>query len=232
MAYYLVLKRRSGYEKLDISNLKDFKRLSRYKKDTYSLEEIDCFTGLFNNEMEFRRYLYQNNIINNDDFYCKLSLRYGHKGELEKVLYDFIYKGELKYLNTDYLRNKILILSENEKFIRKLVNHYRMSYSSSITINIIANYLQGYQCNKDKINSYLNKFFEEEIFSTNRNTGEVSIKYRDLHDLATFVIHYEKESELVGIRQLPICEQEVEVKKKVKRKEKEVVDGQLSFWDK
>ena len=39
MAYYIVIKNNKDYRKIDISNLKEFTRISRFKNDCYSLEE-------------------------------------------------------------------------------------------------------------------------------------------------------------------------------------------------
>ena len=53
MAYYIVIKDKDNYRKLDISNMKEFTRISKFKNG-YSLEELDLFTSKFNNEVELK----------------------------------------------------------------------------------------------------------------------------------------------------------------------------------
>ena len=57
MAYYLTIKEKNNLKLLDVSNLDEFTRLSKYKGGVYSLEEIDLFTECFDDEIELKRRL-------------------------------------------------------------------------------------------------------------------------------------------------------------------------------
>ena len=54
MAYYLTVKDKKNYKLLDIASLEEFKRLSKFKNNSYSLEEIDLFTSHFLSEIELK----------------------------------------------------------------------------------------------------------------------------------------------------------------------------------
>ena len=41
MAYYLTIKEKNNYKELNITTLSEFKRISKFKNSSYSLEEID-----------------------------------------------------------------------------------------------------------------------------------------------------------------------------------------------
>ena len=59
MAYYIVIKNNKDYRKIDISSLKEFTRVSRFKNDCYSLEELDLFTSKFNDIIDLKEVLYE-----------------------------------------------------------------------------------------------------------------------------------------------------------------------------
>ena len=84
MAYYIVIKNNKDYRKIDISSLKEFTRVSRFKNDCYSLEELDLFTSKFNDIIDLKEVLYENNLINNDEILSDISIRIKSNNKLVK----------------------------------------------------------------------------------------------------------------------------------------------------
>lgn len=243
MAYYLTIKEKNNYKALNISTLSEFKRLSKFKNNSYSLEELDLFTSKFNNEIELKTTLYQKGIIKKEDLTRKIEVRRKSSGKLEKVQYDLVFREQLKYLDIQYLMMKLLSFSSDKEFLNKLLKHYRNSYNQKALRQINA-LIDGYSDNDIRIESALNLFFKDEIFLTNYNTGVTKIKYKSLHDLAMFIYNHEKikeektvskEEQKKALEQLKnelIKSQKpenIEVKKKV-RKKREELEGQTSFF--
>lgn len=250
MAYYLMQKKKGNYYSIDISNLEQFKRKSKFKNDCYTLEELDAFTSKFEDEVELKRCLYDNNLITIEDITNDLSIRMKYKEELKKVAYGFIYKKDKEFVNPnkDRLRATVLSLQDDIVFLKKLVSHYRGSYSNALTIAEIGQYLiTNGNCD---VNIYLslNYFFANEVFKENK--GTVSIKYKSLHDLALFTIDYitKKEAEKHGLspsyeyfltckrlfelqKELIIEEKKNKNKEKKKVLKKGQIEGQISFFD-
>ena len=223
MAYYLTIKKNNTFKLLDVSSLNEFKRISKFKKNAYSLEEIDRFTSCFENEFQLKNSLYQNNIISKEEIPYEISIRLKYKNNLEKVKYGLVYQDKYKYLNVNnnMLRATILSLQTDYDFLKRLVAYYHNSYCNSITIADINEYILT-EGNSD-INLYnsLNNFYEKEVFYDNGHI--VNVKYKSLHDLTMFVLNYIENKEL----------KETEVKKKTKVKKLEPCEyvEQLSMLD-
>ena len=87
VANYIIIKfdvfKQGRKEKLDINNLDEFERLSKFKSG-YSLEEIDNFTSKYNDEVSLKSYLYDNSIIDFGDITKELSIRQVSNDKLEK----------------------------------------------------------------------------------------------------------------------------------------------------
>ena len=245
MAYYLTIKDKNSHKILDINNLEEFKRISRFKDTSYSLEELDNFTSKFENEIELKKKLYENRIINEEDIIKDISIRMKSRGSLEKVMYGLIYRSIKKYLDEYYLRTKILELHSDKTFLNKLITHYRSSHSNQESIAQIRALLLGYIGNDINIYNALNTFYIREIYNIDKNNGEAKIKYKSLHDLGMFVYNYLENSNkskisienenymrLSNLRKLQetLLSEKVYVKKKIK-KTKQELEGQISFFD-
>ena len=75
MAYYLTIqKNRNRYKEINISLLEEFKRISKFKNG-YSLEEIDYFTSLFDDEVHFKEVLLDKGLISSEDITKEISIR-------------------------------------------------------------------------------------------------------------------------------------------------------------
>lgn len=236
MAYYLTIKQNKEYKKLDISYLKEFQRLSKFKGDSYSLEELDNFTSMFKNEIELKRSLYNSGIISLDEITKEISIRRKNKNELIKVMYELYYESTRKYLDEYYLRSKLLELQNDKAFLNKLLAHYRSSHYQEPLAQIRA-LVMGYQDTDLNIYTALSNFFNNEIYSVDYTTGETKIKYKSLHDLGMFIINYlkqninqkeEKQKEL-QILQEELTPKQTFVKKRVKTKRIEL-EGQTTFF--
>ena len=226
MADYLVIKINKDYRKIDISNLKDFTRISRFKNDCYSLEELDLFTSKFNDIIDLKEVLYENNLINNDEILSDISIRIKSNNKLVKVKYDMVYSNSVKFLDTMYLKSVICTLSYDKDYLNKLISYYRNSSCNNENIAKIRWILLG---NSDEIDLYnvINDFIIKEIFKTDYNTGEVALKYKSLHDLAMFTYNYINKKEDKK-EELLILQSELINKVKKKKRNKQI-EGQMSF---
>lgn len=231
MAYYLTIKDKNNYKKLDISSMKEFTRTSKYKNDRYSLEELDLFTSCFNDEIELKRSLFKQNIIPLEDITNDISIRIKIKDKLEKVKYNLVYKDTYKYLDVIYLKSVLNILSGNKEFLNKLIAYYRNSFCNNENIAKIRWILLGNDGGELNINSVINDFIIKEVLKTDVTTGEVVIKYKSLHDLSMFTYNYLNKEENKKLDLLKLQKELLtENKGKTKKLTKEV-EGQISLFD-
>lgn len=234
MAYYIVIKNNKDYRKIDISNLKEFTRISRFKNDCYSLEELDLFTSKFIDELDLKMVLFENKLIDYNEILSDISIRIKTNNKLVKVKYDMVYSDSFKYLDTFYLKSVINTLSNSKDYLNKLIAYYRNSNCNNENIAKIRWILLG---NNDELDLYntINDFIIREIFKTDYKTGEVSIKYKSLHDLAMFTYNYinkkevvseNKKENLLELQRKLLQNNNVKRKKKVKQ-----IEGQMSFLE-
>lgn len=254
MAYYFVVEKKNNkLEKIDITSLEGFVKVSKFKNGGCSLNEIDEFTSLFKDECSLKKVLYENGLIELDDITRELSIRTVNNGNLVKVRFGLVYENVKKYLDYCYLRSVLLIFQNDRNFLEKLVFNYRNSYSNCGTIALIRDSL-NYNYRIDMYNA-LNKFFKNEIFTEEDEYGASSVKYKSLHDLAMFVYNYihsvdnksmgitkdderkKRMFELTGLqKQLlslgNVYFDGVSVKKLTKKEIRNIpVEGQISFFD-
>lgn len=255
MAYYITIKDKDDYKTIDISNHVFFERLSNFKGDRYSLEELDKFTSNYANELAFRESLLFDGLLDEEEVFKDLSIRMKTKDKktkeviYDKVMYDPVYNDSKKYLDINYLTYKIKSLSYDYNFLNKLLNHYRNSYVNNRTNAYIREFMFG----NPELNIYnlLDEFIYREIYNykLDNETGEyiiTSVKYKSLHDLAMFVYNYEHKitltkeeinkelKEFIAYlkREGMMPKKEVNTEpKKVKKRVKGLVEGQTSFFD-
>ena len=230
MAYYIVIKDKDNYRKLDISNVKEFTRISKFKNG-YSLEELDLFTSKFNNEVELKRCLYENNIINYDDILSDISIRIKNKDKLDKVRYDFVYSDSFKYLDIMYLKSTINILSNDLVYLNKLLSYYRNSSCNNENISKIRWILLGNDGYELNLHNVINDFITREVFKINGDTGEVSVKYKSLHDLAMFTYNYSNKKKDNKVDLLKLQKEILTGNTKTKSKKLiNQIEGQMTFF--
>lgn len=192
MAYYLMNKK---YNKIDITKMPKFIRLSNFKGNKYSLEELDLFTSYYQNEIELLNDLKANNLITNDN----IAIYYKKKEEYKKVKYNLVYSYNKKYLDPLYLRAVMFSLINDNNYLTKLASYYRNSYTCSSEVFQINEYI--IHPNNYEINIYntLENFILKELYTEVKETGEVKLKYKSLHDLAMFTYNYLKNEQLIKV---------------------------------
>ena len=243
MAYYLTIKKNKEYNKLDISSLPEFKKMSKFREKTsYSLEEIDCFTSCFSNEIVLKRALLQEGIIEECDVTKDIEIRYKDKDKLSKVRYDLVYKDAAKYFNVDFLRYFVLSKSSDRDFLNKLTSFYRNSYCNNENICRIRYILETKNEHEFTMQETLTRFVFNEVYATDYKTGNCSLKYKSLHDLAMLCYTYEinsirnelnisnKEKEENRIKMLNSLKTPKPKVRTLKKKNYEL-EGQMSFDD-
>jgi len=242
MEYCLTVKSGKKFGLLDISLLGYFMRLSKFKDGySYSLNEIDNFTSYFENDVVFRKYLYDNNIITFDEITKDISIRMKSKKKLVKVEYGLVFSDVKKYFDEVYLKASILSKQNDYDFLNKLLARYRNSYCNNENIALIRNIMIGNS--NMSIYRVLSGFAFNEIYSRyynkQSNEYEYYLKYKSLHDLAMFVYNYDnKKDELLLQKKIDDLKESlaykkeeyvINTKKRVKRKKE--IEGQLSIYD-
>lgn len=242
MAYCLTIKSGNNFRLLDISLLNYFTRLSKFKdSSSYSLNEIDKFTSYFDNEISFREYLYNSDIITIDEITKDLSIRMKKDGKLIKVDYGLVFSDVKKYFDEIYLKAYILSKQNDYVFLNKLLARYRSSYCNNENIALIRNIMLGN--NNCSMYKALNDFIFNEIYSRHYNKEiyeyEYTLKYKSLHDLAMFVYNYENRcNELILKKELSDLKEKLfrnnkdnfpKVRKRIKKYSE--IEGQLSIFD-
>ena len=180
---------------INLSNLFDI-------NNKESLKQLDDFTSEFESQEELILYLIENRLIN---FNCKkLDIVYTYSKENKRL--PVVYKEQFKYLDTYYVQNKMLSLSNDINFLNKLARHYSIGNSKfnpqGENINAIFNYLNDVRSNGGHIfesralNLAINDLIAKASFRLNEKTGELTNNYRGLRDLGLFIYRYEQEKYL------------------------------------
>ncbi len=246
MAYYLMISNKDEYKNIDITSLDTFNKTSKYTGSAYSLSEIDAFTMKYKDEVELKKDLYENGIIDIDEICKDITIRRKDKDQYIKVKYGLAYKERTKYFDQIYLRSTILSKQKDYEFIAKLSSYYRNSYVNSININILS--FIAYNKITNEVDKVLNDFIERELYRYHTTSGTYKLNYKSLHDLAMFVYNYDayKAYETLGYNKSIITAEKKErlidlkksltssskSKKKIKKyTQKEDTFGQMSLFD-
>jgi len=244
MAYYFMVEKKKGdYLPLEISDSNLFTEKRKYvKPHAYTLQEIDKFTMMFNNEVELRNYLISEGILNLELATKPLSTRWVSKGKYNKIPYDFLYQRHIEYVMdptklVDYILRRY---NKNDfVFIKKFAEYFSSTYECSSTASDVRMYAE--MAIRDRIgNRYL-----EERDKNNNNLVERLIKllllehtelpngfivykdkinYRNLHNILAFITNYLKKQNI----QLDIPKEETPkvIENKTKSIEEEFVEEQ------
>lgn len=215
MAYYLTAEsKRDEFIPLEIKHSVYFQIVkTKYgKKCAYTLEEIDNFTVMFDNESELRKALIYEGILPTELKNRKLSIRIIRKGKYEKIKYDFLYQKDLEYLANPllvveeimkrYYQNDFLFL---QKFASNFSNFYECSTTApevlqSATISLREGrrhyLLESIDKNGDLLVARLVKLLilkHTESFDGTINYKD-EINYRNLHSVIAFINNYDKKT--------------------------------------
>lgn len=236
----MVEKKKGDYQYLNIENVYGFKGMQKYTKSgAYTLQEIDMFTMMFNNEEELRNALVSFSVLPSYLADKSLSIRWVNKGMYNKVPYDFLYKDDLYYISNpykliDYVMNRFF--QWDFVFIRKLADYFsshrecsstaidvRMCADMSIRDNSCCRYLNDVDLNGDYLVKRLVKLllFEHDVNINGRINYKDKVNYRNLHMMIAFINNYKKKTEGV-VKTKPSA--------KVKIKNKENLE-QISIFD-
>lgn len=215
MAYYFMIESKKGsYRELNISDSRYFQGTKRkYKKAcAYSLEEIDEFTVMFNNEDELRETLVRDGIISSDIINKPLSIRYSMKEQYNKVPYDLLYQDSIKYLmspekliesiirryydNDFMLIKKIATTFSNFRRCSSTAPEVRQYIDDTIRTGVRSRNLDLVDENGDKIITRLLKLIlldSYDDYYSGRVIYRDKINYRNLHVLIALVNYYDKD---------------------------------------
>lgn len=223
--------------------------LAFYKKNQFTqidlnipkkVKNIDEYTTEFVDEKELKLDLLNKNLISKEDINSKIYIIYNYNKEIKKL--NIIYRNQKKYLDEQYLRNKIQSLKSDFTFLEKLANHYSTGSAKYnpqlLNVSDIRNYL-GYVRTtgihssevQDMLNKALNDLFIKAIGELDRNSGEFKYNYRGLRDLARFVFRYIETKKLEELKTQIKEEVKIEKKEEIKREFKPYIGEQLNFFD-
>lgn len=218
MAYYFMSEVSKGkYRPINISNSKYFQELNRKfnKPCAYTLEEIDKFTMMFEDEIELRERLVEEGVLPFSLFEKPLSIRYLQKDEYKKVPYEFLYQEDIEYImEPSRLVEKIMRKFYGHDFllIKKIVSRFDGDHYCQSTLPEVRQHLEA-SIREEQINKHffdvdennnqllprLLKLLILESYST--KNGKViyrdKVRYRNLHTLIALINYYDKEDEII-----------------------------------
>ena len=249
MAYYLTVEKKRGeYTPIDITKSKYFERISNFKGMGSSLQEIDIFTMMFNDEKELRKVLFKEKLLEMKYFSKPLAIRNLKNGKYNKVMYDFLYQKDIEYImdpNKLIERINYKLVEGDYRFIEKYANTFlkfhdclstapevREFATRSARYNAPSRYFSELDENHDNPVTRLTKLLIYEYIQTPSGRVEYSnkIKYRNLHAVLAFTNHYDEKhkEDLPKEENTILLEPPVKAKKRTKSKK---IDGQFSLFD-
>lgn len=253
MAYYFMVETKKGeYNPLNISSSKYFpKTTTKYKKaNAYTLEEIDQFTMMFNNEQELRNALIEEGILPINLSSKPLSTRFLSKSKYNKVMYDFLYQKDIEYIAFPTKVVELIMKRHYQNdflFIQKLANNFVKYYECSTTAPEVAQLseasirrgnrhpaLDEIDLNGDRLVARLVKLLilKHHECPNGWIDYKSEVNYKNLHSLIAFINNYDaknnpKKEEIKTTSTIP---KEIKVRKKTPKKRNEI-EGQISFTD-
>ena len=186
--------------KLIIGNKNEFREIALEDKQYLKkLENLDVLTSECNNEKELKIYLFNKGLITEKElkgnYYMHILYKY-----IEYKTLPIIYKDLRKYLDLDYLKGKLMMLSNNLQFLYKLAEHYSKKNHQCQNVSDIRLYLYDVINNTDcdfeehkLLETAINCLYKNAVFKVDTRTGIHQINYRGLRDLALFVYSFQKE---------------------------------------
>lgn len=230
MAYYLTVESKKGNNiPLEIKNSIYFQTVKRKytKACAYSLQEIDSFTMMFDNESELRERLLEEGILPSKFFKKPLSIRFYKNDMYKKIPYDFLYQKDIEYImKPDRLISLIMErYYQNEFiFIRKLASHFSEVYECNSTAKEVvrlseASIFQGKRHlgleeldqNGDMPVPRMLKLLILKHYEKPNGIIEYKeqVNYRNLHDLIAFVNNYDKSNNPKQETEEPVVSHEI-----------------------
>ena len=251
MAYYLTIEKKKGYYvPLEITKSKYFSRLSNLKGNGSTLQEIDMFTMMFDNEKQLRAALFKEKLVDTRDAGRGLSIRILRNNCYYKVMYDMMYQKDMEYIANPKLLIKRIndkLLEGDYRFVEKFANtflnfHDCLSTAPEVREFAISSSRDEHCCKyfyslDENGDNPLIRMAKLLIYDYKQNpNGKVeykdTVKYRNLHAVLAFVDYYNKkfEKENKDNKQINLFTSEDKVKTKKKEKNK-YIPGQTSLFN-
>lgn len=258
MAYYFMVESKKGtYIPLEIKNSIYFQILkTKYTKPfAYTLEEIDNFTMMFNNEQELRNVLISEGILPMKCYNKPLSSRNLQKRKYEKVRHDFLYQKDLEYVANPHRLIELIMQKYYQNdfiFLQKFASNFSKYHECSTTAPEVSQssaasiregkrhyLLESVDKNGDLLVTRLIKLLIFKHYEQSDGTIKYKdeINYRNLHSVIAFVNNYYKKEtpveEQIIIKGFEIIKKQNNetsvVTNKTKKRKLTPLDGQLSF---
>ena len=248
MAYYFTYQKKKGeYVPIDITKSKYFTRLSNFKNMGMSLQEVDMFTMMFNDEKELRRALFKEGLLEHRYSGSSLSTRLLRNNKYYKVMYDFLYQKDIEYV----MDPKLVINRVNNKltegdfrFVNAFANNYLQFHDCLSTAPEVREFamqsIRDGRCSKyfyivdENNDNPLVRMTKLLIYKHYQKSNGVIIyedvvNYRNLHSIIAFINNYDKK--YIGeVTKEQISMFEDNSKKKVLKKDKQI-EGQISLFE-
>ena len=245
--YFTVQKKRGEFIPIDITKSRYFGRVSNLKGMGMTLEEVDLFTMMFDDEKELRRELFKEGLLEHRYTGSQLSIRFLRNKKYHKVMYDFLYQKDMEYvmnptLVIDKINNKLL--NYDFRFINTYANNYLKFHECMSTAPEVREFAMQsirednpsryfYQLDENNDNPLVRmtklliyKYYQ---MPSGRIEYTYKINYRNLHSIIAFINHYEKKYSEETTDQISLFEVD-NTKKKVLKKDRQI-DGQLCFFE-
>jgi len=255
MAYYFTVEEKKGkYLPLDIKKSKYFTKQSKFKNLGLSLQEIDLFTTMFNNEEELRASLLKEGILPLSMSSKSLSARLLRKDVYHKVIYDFLYQADIEYIldpNRLITRINDKLYEGDFRFVESLASAYLKFYDCastaaevrawanfSIKTSSRSHYFDELDENGNLLLTRMLKLLIYEYYQNQdgKVTYKEGIKYLNLHSLIAFTNNYDKKNitnKLAPVASsVPSKEENIFMDAtgiKEKKRKKRPIPGQIGF---
>ena len=212
------------------------------------LESIDNFCMDFDSARELKGYLsavairrYQEGIITEfQNFNNELKIRYRYNKEIKSLSYGIPYTKDRKYFDYEYLRETIQSLKNDSDFLLGLFNHFGGSSNQSFNpkkasldkffYNSLSLKNRG-EYDKSELFFAIDDFIRVQIFEYEKGQGykvdkegRLIYKWRQLHDLAMYVRHYQENKDK--------AKEEITDLEEIKLILRGKIPGQLDLFDK
>ena len=249
MAYYFTVHTKKGvYTPIDITKSKYFTRLSNFKGMGMSLQEVDMFTMMFDDEKELRRALFKEGLLEHRYSGKKLSTRLLRNQKYYKVMYDFLYQKDMEYIgNPNLIIEKIdnKLRSGDFRFINAFANNYlefheclstapevREFAMQSIRDGIISKHFYDLDENRDNPLVRMAKLLIYKHYQKGDGTivYEDEVIYRNLHSVIAFVNNYDNKYMNENNDDQVCLFDTLPTKKKALKKDKQI-EGQYSLFE-
>lgn len=219
MAYYFMAETKKGtYAPLNIHNSKYFSSIPKYSKPcACTLQEIDIFTMMFNDETELRNSLLIEGILPVNLSTKPLTIRILNKGKYSKVMYGFLYQKDIEYIMEPTRLIELIIKRYHQNdfaFIKSFANNFSNFHGCNTTAPEVARlaedsirtgkrniHLDDLDENHDHMVARLIKLLILEHYNdqAGKTVYKDKVNYRNLHSVIAFINHYDEKNKVENL---------------------------------